>query len=130
MFGGSIIILISKSISGVLLTKVSETITGAVRKDLYESIIRKDIGWHDHRENSSGIMTGTLASDVQLLNGVSSEGIGVQIEGGVAVLTGVVAAFILSWPLALCTIGLLPVFLICGAIQQKADQENMMNMEA
>jgi ATP-binding cassette subfamily B (MDR/TAP) protein 1 len=75
-------------------------------------------------------MTGTLASDVQLLNGVSSEGVGVQIEGTVAVLTGMIGAFVLSWPLALCTIGLLPIFLICGAIEQKADQENMMNMEA
>ena len=45
-------------------------------------------------------------------------------------LTGMIAAFIISWPLALVTIGLLPIFLICGAIQQKADQENMMNMEA
>ena len=113
-----------------MLSRVSENITGKVRQDLYESILRKDIGWHDHRENGSGIMTGTLSSDVQLLNGVSSEGFGAQIEGTVAVLTGMIAAFILSWPLALVTIGLLPVFLICGAIQQKADQENMMNMEA
>lgn len=45
-------------------------------------------------------------------------------------LSGMTMAFIFSWPLALCTIGLLPVFLICGAIQQKADQENMMNMDA
>lgn len=76
MFGASFLILISKSLSGILLTRVSENITGAVRKDLYESILRKDIGWHDHRDNSAGIMTGTLASDVQLLNGVSSEGMG------------------------------------------------------
>ena len=130
MVAGSILIFIGKGVGGVLLSKVSENITGSVRKDLYESILRKDIGWHDHRENSAGIMTGTLASDVQLLNGVSSEGVGAQLEGTVAVLTGMIAAFILSWPLALCTIGLLPVFLICGVIQQKADQENMMNMES
>ena len=99
-----------------MLTKVSENITGKVRQDLYESILRKDIGWHDHRDNSAGIMTGTLASDVQLLKGVSSEGVGAQIEGTVAVLTGMIAAFIISWPLALVTIGLLPIFLICGAI--------------
>lgn len=75
-------------------------------------------------------MTGTLASDVQLLNGVSSEGMGAQIEGTVAALTGTVMAFIFSWPLALCTLGILPIFLICGVIEQKADQENMMDMAA
>jgi len=100
-----------------------------VRKDLYESIIRKDIGWHDDRDNSAGIMTGTLASDVQLLSGVSSEGFGAQVEGGVAALSGMVMAFIFSWPLALCTLVILPVFLICGAIETKADLENMANME-
>lgn len=130
MIIGACIIFISKAIGGIMLSRVSENITGKVRQDLYESILRKDIGWHDHRENGSGIMTGTLSSDVQLLNGVSSEGFGAQIEGTVAVLTGMIAAFVISWPLALVTIGLLPVFLICGAIQQKADQENMMNMEA
>ena len=74
MLLGAIVIFFSKSIAGILLTKVSENITGGVRKDLYKSIIHKDIGWHDNRDNSAGIMTGTLASDVQLLNGVSSEG--------------------------------------------------------
>lgn len=74
-------------------------------------------------------MTGTLASDVQLLAGISSEGVGAQMEGLFAVLSGMTMAFIFSWPLALCTIGLLPVFIISGIIQAKADQENMMNME-
>ena len=76
MIIGSCAIFVSKSIGQVFLSKVSENITSSVRRDLYTSIIHKDIGWHDHRENSSGIMTGTLASDVQLLNGVSSEGMG------------------------------------------------------
>ena len=76
MIIGSCAIFVSKSIGQVFLSKVSENITSSVRRDLYASIIHKDIGWHDHRENSSGIMTGTLASDVQLLNGVSSEGMG------------------------------------------------------
>ena len=76
MLIGSVAIGLTKSIGGIFLSKVSENITSSVRQDLYTSIIHKDIGWHDHRENASGIMTGTLASDVQLLNGVSSEGMG------------------------------------------------------
>ena len=64
MIIGSFGIFLTKGIASTLLSKVSENITSSVRTDLYENIIRKDIGWHDHRENSSGIMTGTLASDV------------------------------------------------------------------
>ena len=76
MVGGSFAIFITKSAGSILLSRVSNNVVGSVRKDLYESIIRKDIGWHDDRENSAGIMTGTLASDVQLLSGISSEGVG------------------------------------------------------
>ena len=130
MIIASILIMITKGVGDVMLKKVSNNMVTGVRKDLYEAMLRKDIGWHDDRDNSAGILTGTLASDVQLLSGVSSEGMGAQIEGAVAALAGTVMAFIFSWPLALVTIGLLPVFIICGAIQQKADQENMMNMES
>jgi len=64
MIIGAVVIFISKAVGGVLLSRVSENITGKVRQDLYYSVLRKDIGWHDHRENSAGIITGTLASDV------------------------------------------------------------------
>ena len=120
MIAAAILIFFGKALGGVMLEKVSENITGKVRQDLYQSIMRKDIGWHDHRENSAGILTGTLASDVQLLKGVSSEGLGSTIESVVAVMTGLIASFILSWPIALVTVCLLPVFLICGAIHSKA----------
>ena len=120
MIAAAFLIFLGKALGGVMLSKVSENITGKVRQDLYQAILRKDIGWHDHRENSAGILTGTLASDVQLLNGVSSEGLGSTIESVIAVMTGVIASFILSWPIALVPLCLLPIFLICGAIQSKA----------
>lgn len=130
MLLASIIMWIFKSLAGVMIVRISENITMNIRAELYESVVRKEIGWHDDRENSSGVMTATLASDVQLLNGVSSEGMTVQIESGVALLTGVVGAFIFSWPMALCSIGLTPLIMICGAIAAKADQEEMMNVKA
>lgn len=91
--------------------------------------MRKDIGWHDNRENGSGIITSTLASDVQLLAGVSAEGTQISVEGGIAVLAALIMAFIFSWPMAICGIGVLPFILVCGAIAQKADQQNMLGME-
>lgn len=53
-----------KSSSIIALTRVSENITENIRKDLYNAVLRKDLGWHDDRNNSSGVMTATLASDV------------------------------------------------------------------
>jgi len=61
---GSILIWIFKGGSAVFLAEVASNVTMSVRQDLYESVVRKDIGWHDHRVNSSGVLTSTLASDV------------------------------------------------------------------
>ena len=81
MLAGSVFLFIAKGGSGVFLTRVAENVIAGVRVDLYNSIIRKEIGWHDDRMNSAGVMTATLASDVQLLNGVSSEGTAAAVEG-------------------------------------------------
>lgn len=74
MIVASVVIMFSKGFGDTMFKKVSNNMVTNVRKDLYESILRKDIGWHDDRDNSAGILTGTLASDVQLLAGVSAEG--------------------------------------------------------
>lgn len=123
MIGASVIILIGKSLAMILLSKVAEAIVQGTRKELYMSILRKDVGWHDHRENASGIMTATLSSDVQLLNGVSSDGLGVTVESLVAIIFATVFAFVVSWPMALCSILVTPFIIVCGAITAKADAE-------
>jgi len=64
MLIGGIILGFCKSGSMILLSRVAEKIVQGVRKDLYQAILRKNIGWHDERENSSGVMTATLSSDV------------------------------------------------------------------
>ena len=129
MGGSSILLLISKSISGLLLAQVAEEITQGFRAELYQAIVRKPIGWHDERDNGAGIMTATLSSDVQLLNGVSSDGIAVMVESIVAVLTGLIFALIFSWPMALVGLGIMPFFMVAGVIVAKADNENMMAIE-
>ena len=129
MIAGCIVISVTKAVSMILLTHVSENIVAGVRRDMYEAVLRKDIGWHDDRFNSAGVMTATLASDVQLLNGVSSEGMSIQIEAMIAVLSAMIMAFIFSWPMALCCIGILPFIMVAGTIAAKADNENMLAIE-
>lgn len=46
-----------------------------IRQQLYQSIIRKEIGWFDDKENAPGVISATMASDTQTINGVSSEGV-------------------------------------------------------
>ena len=43
---------------------VGGSIIKNVRKNLYNSILERNIGWFDKRENSPGILTNILGSDV------------------------------------------------------------------
>ena len=54
---GFFAVMVQKSLFGALSEKVAEDI----RKLLYGSILQKHIGWFDNRENSSSILTSTLA---------------------------------------------------------------------
>lgn len=123
MFGLAASIWITKATSVILFSKVGHNITMGVRKELYESVLRKNIGWHDDRSNASGIITSTLASDVQLLNGASSEGMAAIVEATAAFLWGLILAFIYSWPMALVGIAAGPIMAIASFIQQKADND-------
>ena len=52
--------------------------------------MKKHIGWFDDRDHAPGIVTNILASDIQALNGVSQEGLGVVIECLSAMTTGLI----------------------------------------
>lgn len=129
MVAGAFILLFTVSISKVALSRVSENVTKGMRLNLYTSCLRKDIGWHDDRDNSAGILTATLASDVQLLNGITQEGTAAAIEGGVALLWSICVAFYFSWPMALVCLITTPAVLISGAIAAKADMEQNTGMK-
>jgi len=54
----------------------SELVTYHMRYTLYDSILSKNIGWFDLRDNGVGILTSSMAQDTSIVNGVSSESIG------------------------------------------------------
>ena len=110
----SIALMIFKSLSIILFAKVGHNIVQGVRKELYEAVLRKHMGWHDDRQNASGVISATLASDVQTLNGASSEGAAAILEAMASLLFGLLLGFIYSWPMALVGLCLAP-FLVIGS---------------
>lgn len=126
MIGASFILFFTVSFGKIALSRAAENLTKGMRMSMYEACMRKDIGWHDDRDNSSGIMTATLSSDVQLLNGLAQDGTAAAVEGGVAMLFSLVVAFIFSWPMAIVCVITGPVVMIAGAVAAKADMEQQM----
>ena len=98
---------------------MGENITLNVRHTLYNSIVKKSIGWFDRRENAAGVLTTVLASEAQVLNGASTEGFGVIIESTGAIICGVTLGFVFSWRLSLVALACTPLQVLGGSMNAK-----------
>lgn len=90
-----------------------------VRHSLYNSIIKKAVGWFDSRDNAAGILTSVLASEAQVLNGASTEGVAIIIESTFAMACGIALGFAFTWRLTLVALGLVPFVMFGGSINAK-----------
>lgn len=52
---------------GIFFGIVSENITENMRRDVYTSVLRKHMGWHDIRTNNAGMITAVLAGECSSL---------------------------------------------------------------
>lgn len=59
--------------------------------------MRKDIGWFDDKEHAPGIISSTMASDTQTINGVCSSGLASQIESMFSLLCALGLGMYYSW---------------------------------
>lgn len=64
-------------------------------------------------------MNSCLASDVQTLNGASSEAIAILVEISFSLLAGVALGFYFNWKLSLVALGLIPFIVLGGAMNAK-----------
>lgn len=103
---------------------IGENVTMKVRKQLYTSILQKHMGWFDDKVNSPGVLSATMASDTQTINGVSSEGLAASLEAMFAVLVGVVIGFSYNWKISLVCLACVP-FMILGSIMNVKFQAGM-----
>ena len=49
-----------------------ENMTNIVRKKLYASILRKNIGWFDDKNRAPGILSNMIQEDISKLRGLTS----------------------------------------------------------
>lgn len=50
-----------------------ERVTVKLRKMFFEAILRQEIGWHDMPDNAAGKLCANLASDLNLIQGLTGE---------------------------------------------------------
>ena len=107
--------VIQKSSFGAL----GENVTLSIRRLLYANILSKNIGWFDDRENSPGVLTSAMATDTSIINGVSTESLSPQLEGGLALVVGLVFGFVWCWQMSLVMLACTPILAVGGVLEME-----------
>ena len=84
----------------------------------------KHIGWFDQKENTTSVLTSAMSEDSHILNGIGTESIGPALEGGFALITGILIGFVMCWQEALVCLAVSP-FLIAGNAMQGKLQKGL-----
>ena len=108
------------SISKWSFNKLGEEVTFQIRNLLYESILRKHMGFHDYRENGSAVLTSAMAEDSAIINGVSTESVGPMVDGYCGLLIGLALGLAYSWKLALVCCAIAPLLSLGAIINMRA----------
>lgn len=89
--------LIAASVRGACFGFLGNNVTIKIREILYQSIMEKDIGFFDMRENNASILTSAMAQDTAQINGASAESLGPYTDGFFALFGGLIIGFYFCW---------------------------------
>lgn len=97
-----------------LLSWLSERLIQHLRRSIFQSMLRQDVGWFDLDENRTGALTERLAADPPLIKNISGENFGRLIQTISTFLVAVVVAFVFgSWQITILLILILPCLVYC-----------------
>eukprot|EP01133_Synstelium_polycarpum_P000374 gene374-436_t len=102
-----------------LFAVIGERLTYRLRVDSFAAILRQPVGWFDTTENSSGRLTTALATDASLVQGITSQRLGILLQNLVTIVGGLVIAMVAGWKLTLVIIACFPLVVATGKIQMK-----------
>ena len=91
------IYLILQTLGKLFFGMLSYNLTYDIRKLLYVNILTKNIGFFDHSENSTPVLSGVLQNDTSKINGVASDAIPPQVESLTLVFFGVAGSLYFCW---------------------------------
>ncbi|KYQ88935.1 ABC transporter B family protein [Tieghemostelium lacteum] len=98
-------------------TAIGEKLTYRLREISFRSIIKQDVGWFDLPENSTGKLTNSLATDATLVQGMTSQRLGLVVQNIVSAVAGLVIAFVAGWKLTLVVLACVPIIAFAGKVE-------------
>lgn len=88
------------------LRRATESLNRQLQTLTFEAMLRQDMAWFDTQ--NVGLLVERLASDVPLMKAFTFEAVQSLAQTGLSFIGGFLFAFLSSWRLTLCAIGLIP----------------------
>lgn len=111
--------LIFQSFQNILFKGLGNKITFGLRRDLFKTLLNKDMAFFDKEKNNSGYLSTKLGKDTVLINSIISASFPAIIQGIGSMVGGLILAFFSSWRLAIIGIFGVPMIMLTGIIESK-----------
>lgn len=99
------------SVSGYRLTK-------RMRQQVFEAMVRRDMGWFDFPEHSTGELTTRLEADAEMVAKVTGWALGYRVRVIATLIAGVTIALYFAWQVGLVTLACVPLIMGAAIIQK------------
>jgi len=112
--------LISSTLNFWGIGKVGENISYKVRGEMFEAILKREIGFFDREENAVGALTTKLADDSRVIHKAFGEALSKQIQALFTLVIGLGIGLSASWQITLVVLATFPLNIVASAIQMQA----------
>lgn len=99
---------------------MGEHVAAELRSALFESLLRREVGYFDNPENAIGALNINLSDDSRLIYRATGEALAKQLQAICTFVVALVIGFTASWKIALVVLSTFPVTVVSSAIQNQA----------
>ncbi|KAI9807261.1 MAG: GTPase-activating protein [Piccolia ochrophora] len=110
----AIVQFIAFALQGSFFAYCSERLVHRARIQAFRTMLRQDIAFFDHEDNTAGALTTYLSTETTHLAGLSGVTLGTILVVLTTLIAAVVLALAIGWKLALVCTATIPILLGCG----------------
>jgi ABC-type multidrug transport system fused ATPase/permease subunit len=88
----------------------------------------KHIGWYDRKEHAPAYLSNVISGDIEHVNGLTTEAVGIATEAGLGLLFSCTFCFIFSWEVGV-VVTLASPFMILGGLGMTKLQFNVKSVD-
>ncbi|XP_063233416.1 phosphatidylcholine translocator ABCB4-like isoform X1 [Bacillus rossius redtenbacheri] len=108
----AVVIGVSSFIQVAATTVAGEKLTARLRARLFAAMLRQEVAWFDHQDNSPGTLCARLSSDASQVQGATGQRVSLLVQSLSTLLVGVALAMYYEWRLGLVALSFCPVVIL------------------